>query len=220
VPDAEVTLTDGRKYTGGSDGLVRLTDLEEGIVTVQRVDGGAQGELFPEPVTTVLGQETRVTWTLLPKNNRLPNGTFDGGLEDWHSTPTIENDVSIANSNGSLVLQIAGQRRPWGLPAASVSFKVPRGISDPVLSFTYTLPSEGQSLVLVAIVAGGRDEPDVLTRVWQSDGPTEGWERVWLDATPYLGQDVEFIFTLEGPKGAAPGLAQIDDVVLGSVPAP
>jgi hypothetical protein len=220
VPNAEVTLTDGRKYTGGSDGVVRLTDLEEGVVTVERVDGGVQGELFPAPVTTVLGEEARVTWTLLPKNNRVSNGTFDGGLEDWHLTPTTENDVSIANSDGNLVLQIAGQRRPWGLPAVSTGFKVPRGLNAPVLSFNYTLPTEGQSLVLIAIVEGGRGEPDVLTRVWQSDGPTEDWERIWLDAKPYLGEEVEFIFALEGPKGAAPGLAQIDDVVLGSVPTP
>jgi len=220
VPNARVTLTDGRKYTGGSDGVVQLTDLEEGRVDVERVDGGAQGEFFPAPITTVLGEEMRVTWTLLPKNNRVPNGTFDGGLEDWHSTPTAENDVSIVNSDGNLVLQIAGQRRPWGLPAASVSFKVPRGLSSPVLSFNYALPTEGQTLVLAAIVKGGRDEPDVLSRVWQSDGPTEDWQRIWLDATPYLGEQVEFIFTLEGPKGAAPGLAQIDDVVLGSVPTP
>jgi hypothetical protein len=124
----------------------------------------------------------------------------------------------VINSNGDLTLQLAGQRRPWGSPAISVSAKLPRKLDDPVLSFRYQIPTDGQALVLTIISRGGRGEPSVLARVWQSEGTTSTWERVWFDASPYLGKQVEIIFSLEGPKGAPPGIVQIDDVTLGSLP--
>jgi GH35 family endo-1,4-beta-xylanase len=220
VPEAEITLPGRRTYTADSDGVVRITDMAEGENVINKVDGGDQGILFPSPVIIAIGEETHVTWVLLPRNSPIPNGSFESGLSSWVYTATVGEDVSVAEVEDNPVLQLSGQRRPWGVPSASVSFDVPRRIDDPVLSFRYRLPTEGQQLLVTVIQRGERGDPDVLTRLWQSERPTNTWERVWFDATPFVNKEIEVIFSLEGPKGAPSSLVQIDDVALGSLPEP
>lgn len=219
VPNADVVLRNLRTYQADGDGVVRITDLPEGETAINHVDGGPQGVFFPAPVTLTLGEETHVTWVLLPRDDRVPNGRFDTGLTNWQYTRTTEEDVQVLTDDEGSVLRLSGQRRAWGSPSASVSFQVPRRLDGPVLSFRYRLPTDSQALLLTVVTEGGRGEPDVLTELWQSQGATDSWEQVWFDATPFLGQQVTLIFSLRGPKGAPSGIAQIDDVSLGSVPA-
>jgi hypothetical protein len=178
------------------------------------LDGSAHGFLVPEPVEIELGEEARVTWMLLPRENLVDNGAFERGLYDWEwSSP---HDVAAARCDleeqGS-VLRLSGHRRPWGPPAASTTVDVPPNALGGVLSFRYRLTEVGgQTLRLRAITADGQE------LLWQTNAFTRDFTRVWVDMAAYAGQRVTLRFELWGPKGAEDGLAEIDDVIYGDVP--
>ena len=54
--------------------------------------------------------------------------------------------------------------------------------------------------------------------LWQTAEISPEWTRFWLDMHDYVGQEITLIFDLWGPKCAAAGIAQLDDIILGSVP--
>lgn len=213
IPYARAELSDGSLVDGDENGWLTL-ELEPGTAQVRGVDGSLQGHVVPPPVEIELGTEQKTTWMLLPRENLIPNGTFDSGLEDWKRSFTGDVDTARTDSDEqNRVLRLNGYRRPWGSPSAAVTVNVPPEMSDGVLSFTYRLTERGgQMLRLRAITAGGQ------ALLWQTNAISPEFNRVWIDMAAYAGQQVTLVFDLWGPKGTAPASIEIDDVIFGNVP--
>ncbi len=213
VPYARLELSDGSLHDADQSGWLTI-DVPPGVARFRGLDGSAHGFLVPEPVEIELGEEARVTWMLLPRENLADNGAFERGLYGWEWSSL--HDVAAARCDleeqGS-VLRLSGHRRPWGPPAASTTVDVPPNALGGVLSFRYRLTEVGgQTLRLRAITADGQE------LLWQTNAFTRDFTRVWVDMAAYAGQRVTLRFELWGPKGAEDGLAEIDDVIYGDVP--
>jgi hypothetical protein len=213
VQSARVYLADGTMYDTDIGGWVRIENLPVGEVAIQRVDGSAQGVLdSPPPVEVTLSGEALATWILHPVDDLIPNGDFEIGAGGWSFPSTSQGDVAIVRSEDNAVLQITGGRRPWGSPTASVTLEVPPDMVYGTLVFRYRLLQDGP--VLRVRVAG----PEGQTVLWQTDTSTPEWASMWLDMSVFAGQTITLTFELWSPKGAPEGTAQLDDVMLGSVP--
>jgi hypothetical protein len=212
VPLARVELGDGTLHDADASGQVQIA-LAPGTVEIKHVDGAGQGEAFPPPVEIKLSEQTSVTWILLPRQNLVANGDFEHSLRDWKITsPEDSARLRSDDSTQGTVLQINGARRPWGSPGVRMEISIPAGITAPLLSFTYNLLEKGQSLRL-RIVSGNQQMIG-----WQADSATSSFTRTWVDLRPYSGKQITLVWELYGPKGGNPGVAQIDDIVIGDVP--
>ncbi|MBN1119927.1 MAG: hypothetical protein JXJ17_02525 [Anaerolineae bacterium] len=212
VPYATVQLDDGTLRQADQNGVV-LIELLDGMHVFPIVEGGGQGAAAPPPVIIELTEKTTVTWMLLPRLNIVPNGAFTLGLQGWEVfAGTDAQVVDLGTSQGN-ILRLRGERRPWGSPAVSAIIPIPSEMTSPVLSFLYRMPAGEQTLTL-RVLQG--DDQQVL---WQTGASSVDFERVWLDLSPYAGQPVELRFELYGAKGAGAGIAEIDNVILGNVPA-
>jgi hypothetical protein len=209
VPFARVTLGDGTLHDADETGVVRIS-LPPGTARITRVDGSAHGQANPAPVEIRLGEEHAVEWILIPPS-LLSNGSFDLGLQGWRISSPV--DVETGRDGGSSVLRLSGQRRPWGSPAASISVAMPPDYEDGLLYFTYRLPDPGDQTFLVRAITVGRQSV-----LWQSQTAVDDMTPVALDVGQFAGEPVSLRFELWGPKGAAPGTAEIDNLILGNVP--
>jgi hypothetical protein len=212
VPYATVQLDDGTLRQADRNGVV-LIELLDGMHVFPRVEGGGQGTVAPPPVIIELAEKTTATWMLLPRLNIVPNGAFTLGLEGWEVfAGTDAQVVDLGTSQGN-ILRLRGERRPWGSPAVSTVIAIPSEMTEPVLSFQYRMPAGEQTLTLR--VLQGKDQQ----AIWSAGSSSVDFERVWLDLSPYAGQPVEIRFELHGAKGAGAGIVEIDNVILGNVPA-
>lgn len=211
VPSARVELEDNTLHDTDAAGELRL-DLLAGPYTVRRVDGSAQGVATPPPFDIELGQETQVTWLLLPRDNAIRNGDFEGGLAGWRILSDGDATLIDLRTEQGQVLRLQGGRRPWGSPAISTSVQVPPGMDAGVLTFVYRLPVGEQTLRLRAITDDGQ------RNLWRADRVTPHFARASIDVGAYAGQRVELRFELWGAKGTGGGIAEIDDVLLAAVP--
>jgi hypothetical protein len=209
VPFARVELADGTLHDADADGLIRV-ELEPGTVAFTLVDGSAHGQLIPPPVEIAEDQQTTVTWTLLPTQNLIADGTFSDGLGDW--LPSSPADVGVHGTATGNVLRLSGHRRPWGAPAASLSVTVPQEMSGGLLSFDYRLPEGGQALRLRAVTLGAG------VTLWQSDGAAADFTSVQVDMARFAGREVTLVFDLAGTRDAPPTSVEIDNVFYGNVP--
>jgi Cellulase (glycosyl hydrolase family 5) len=212
VASARVQLSDGSLYDADATGWVHI-DLPPGTAQVTHIDAGIQGEAGQQAEMPIkLAEETTATWLVVPKS-LIPNGDFSSGLNGWDvSSPADVERAQSSESSPQPVLQLSGQRRPWGPPAASITLSVPPEFSAGVLTFSYRLLGRGQTLRLRAIVG------DQQLNLWQTDTLTNQRTRIWLDVAQLAGKTVSLRFELWGPKGVADTTAEIDDVVLGNVP--
>jgi hypothetical protein len=177
------------------------------------IDGGIKGTAGQQAQTElVLGQETSVTWLVLPKN-LISNGDFEHNLNGWAiSSPQDARQGRSAADPAQTVLLIGGQRRPWGPPSASFTLDLPPELTGAVLDFSFRQPVDGYALRLRAVSS---DSQSIL---WQNTQPTNDRTRVVLDIHGLAGRTITFRFELLGPKNATSGIAEIDDVLLGNVP--
>lgn len=209
VPFSRVQLGDGSLHDADEAGRVRI-DLPPGTVRIKNVDGSAHGQAEPPPVEIVIGQETIVTWLLLPLQDLIHNGSFDFGMQGWAwSSP---DDVEADVLDDRTLLRLSGQRRPWGSPAAIAALDVPPGMEEGVLSFCYRMPEDGQVFRVRAVT----DEEQMT--LWQVADREMDFVRVWIDMERYTGRRITLRFELWGEKGASPGMVEIDDVIFGHVP--
>jgi hypothetical protein len=213
VEGAEIRLEDGQKYVTESGGWVLIEGLLPGSLKVARIDGGPHGEASPPKIELALTGKTFVTWTLAPPDNIVANGTFRKGLKGWETVPAAGEDVSVVElATGEAVLQLTGSRRAWGAPSVSVQMEVPSDMDAAILGFRYRL-TESPHALRVCVDSGAGCTP-----VWQSPGPTAEWSPGWVEMNGLAGQELTITFELWGPKGARPGLVQIDDVGFGTLP--
>lgn len=210
VAGALVTLADGRSLQSDTDGIVRL-EGPAAEIGITRIDGGAHG-LLPEPQTIQMryNSPAEVFWTLRPAENLIPNGEFGAGSFGWEWRS--RGDVRTVGNETEAILQISGARRPWGSPGASVTVSIPAEMARPFLRFSYRIQEPGQSLRL-RVVSSGQTQT-----LWQSSQITPAFAPVILDLDPLSGHSLTLVFELYGPKGAARGQVELDDVFLGSVP--
>ncbi len=209
VPFARVTLGDGTLHDADEMGVARIT-LPPGPARIVSVDGSAHGQANPAPVEIELGEDLTVEWVLTPPN-LLSNGSFTLGLQGWCiSSP---DDVEVKLDGGGSVLSLSGQRRPWGSPSASVSVDLPPDFTDGLLYFTYRLPDPGKQIFLVRMLTGSTQSV-----LWHTQESARSMTPVTVDVGQFAGETVTLHFELWGPKGAAPGTAEIDNLILGNVP--
>lgn len=211
APYARVVMEDGSLHDADGAGQLRL-DLLAGTYAVERVDGGEQGIATPVPFEIRLGNETRVTWLLLPGENVVENGDFEQGLRGWRISPEGSAEIVDLRTENGHVLRLSGGRWPWGAPAASTTVQVPPNWNAGVLTFVYRLPVEGQTLRLRAISGSSQQV------LWQTSDATPHFTRASFDADALTGQQVELRFEMWGPKSASDSIAEMDGVLLGSVP--
>lgn len=212
VPSARIELADGSLYDTDAAGRARI-ELPPGTIQIVQVDGAGQGQLKPPPVEIALDTEMTVTWMLLPTLNLIGDGGFEHGLGYWvGSSPVDVQRLESDDTQHGAVLHLSGQRRPWGPPAATIHLDVPPEMTAGVLSFTYRLLEDGQTL-RVRVVTG--EEQRTL---WQTNAPGTDFTRVWIDMSTYVGQSISLFFELWGPKGSPASAAEIDDLILGNVP--
>ncbi len=212
VPSARIALADGSLHDTDSTGWARI-EVAPGSAQIASIDGGAQGEAGAQPpIDVALADEKTITIYLEPRT-LITNGTFDEGLDGWDISSPSDAMQVIANALTSEgVLRLAGQRRPWGSPAAGITLGVPGDYTAAVLSFRYHLSSGGQILR----VRGITDADQEL--LWQQTTPNDQLARVWFDIGQFAGQKLTIRFELWGPKGSPISFADIDDVVFGNVP--
>jgi len=96
----------------------------------------------------------------------------------------------------------------------SQSLTVPVSMTNPVLSFLYSLSgvsdiSGDEFRVLVST------DISTTTTLFTSTTPTN-WEHVWFDMTPWSGQAITLTFELSETAGYPPANALLDEVTLGS----
>jgi hypothetical protein len=162
--------------------------------------------------------------------NRVTNGGFEVGLAAWSAggdQPPRQSSESLSGV-GAAELTYSGDSGTGDVAAISSvaqSVDVPSGSATLSLEYRLDTPpvcdSEGcdyvdklEVLVVETDSPGGR-----VSHLTGRDGirsPTEGWEHVWFDMSPWSGKQVRLELAFQMSLRADPGTAWLDNIAIGA----